>query len=101
MNRHAWYVIVLMLFLVSGCASNPWGKESAELSQQDSPEAVRIKVKLLNAEELAGSAIDVESDNGRVVLRGFVETEEQKQRAEAIARESDNVTEVVNDIVVK
>ena len=75
--------------------------ESARLEQQDSLEAVQIKARLLEAQELAGAAIDVELEDDHAILRGFVETAQQRDRAEAIAREQDKVKTVENNIIVK
>ncbi|MDZ7852083.1 MAG: BON domain-containing protein [Halomonas sp.] len=91
---------VLMAGLLVGCADAPVN-ESARAAQQDSLEAVQIKARLLEAPDLAGAAIDVELESGRVILGGFVETSEQRKRAEAIAREHDMVETVDNKITVK
>lgn len=100
MGRSAWGCALLVLALITGCAS-PMGDESATLGQQDSVAAVRIKASLFEAEGLAGSAIDVDLKNGRVVLDGFVETQAQREQAEAIARRHKEVIEVENRITVK
>ena len=92
--------IVVVSVFIAACAS-PWGNESAEMESQDSPEALRIKTALIEAPGLAGSALDVRYEDGRVHLSGFVETTDQRNRAEAIAHEQEGVTEVVNDITVK
>lgn len=101
---HRLVVLVIpglfLLGLLTGCADAPIN-ESARLEQQDSRAAVRIKAWLLEAEDLAGSAIDVDLDGDRAILRGFVETDEQRERAEAITREHDRVNEVDNRISVK
>ena len=91
---------LLLPVLLTACAS-PIGKESAEMSQQASAEAVEIKVRLLEEPGLAGSAIDVTVDSEKVVLEGFVETREQSQRAEEVAREAGSGGNVVNRITVK
>ena len=46
---------------------------------------------------LAGS---VDTQKGVVTLKGNVETEAQKNEAEQIARETDGVSKVVNNLVV-
>lgn len=86
--------------LVGGCAS-PWADESADLAEQDSAIALRIKSALVDEPNLAGAAIDVEFADGRVRLTGFVETREQRLAAARVAREQQNVERVVNEIVVK
>lgn len=86
--------------LLAGCADKPVN-ESARLEQQDSAEAVQIKAWLLEASDLAGSAIDVDLDGDRAVLSGFVETSEQRERAESIVREHAQIDTVENNITVK
>lgn len=91
---------LLLVGIVAGCADAPVN-ESARLGQQDSLEAVQIKARLLEAPDLAGSAIDVDLEGDRAILSGFVETEEQRERAADIARDQDRVKTVDNRITVK
>lgn len=91
---------IILAAVTTGCA-NPWANDSAKLENQDSDAAVRIKAALIHDPRLAGSAIDVEIDDGRVVLTGFVETEEQSQSAIEVARRQQGVATVVNRITVK
>lgn len=91
---------VLITGLLVGCADTPV-KESARLEQQDSAEAVQIKARLLETSDLAGSAIDVDLEGDRAILNGFVETSQQRERAEAIARDHEKVNAVENNITVK
>ncbi|WP_104202989.1 BON domain-containing protein [Billgrantia saliphila] len=105
MRQRYWFAILsiqglFMLGLLAGCADTPVN-ESARLEQQDSLEAVQIKARLLEAPDLAGSAIDVDLDGDRAILKGFVETTEQRKRAEDIARDQDRVKTVDNQITVK
>ncbi|NMT64811.1 BON domain-containing protein [Marinobacter orientalis] len=100
MNRHDWTGVLVAVVLLSGCADAPVN-ESARLEHQDSPQAVRIKALLLEEPGLAGAAIDVDIRNGRIVLEGFVETGDGRERAEAIAREHSPGSEVENRIIVK
>ncbi|MFO7762694.1 MAG: BON domain-containing protein [Wenzhouxiangellaceae bacterium] len=93
-------IMALVLMSIAGCQAL-WGNESAQPAAQATVQAVRIKALFLEEPDLAGSAIAVEFEAGRVVLAGFVETQEQRQRAETIAAEQDGVDEVVNRIEVK
>lgn len=99
--RAGGFTIVLVLLLCIGGCQSLWSDESARPSAQGTPEAVRIKALLLEQPDLAGSAIDVEFDAGRVTLTGFVETTEQRRQAEAVAAGQDDVDEVDNRIEVK
>lgn len=100
--RHLSHLAVsgLLLLVLAGCAGAPVN-ESARLEQQDSLDAVQIKARLLEAPDLAGSAIDVDLAGDRAILTGFVETEEQRERAAALTREQDGVRQVENRITVK
>ncbi len=100
MKRGEWIGLLLAAALLASCADTPIN-ESARLENQDSPQAVKIKAQLLEEPGLAGSAIDVDMRNDRVILEGFVETEAQRERAEAIARDHGSGSEVENRITVK
>lgn len=102
MNRRASLsaILLIALMFISGCQSL-WNVESSRPAAQAATEAVRIKALFLEEPDLAGSALHVEFDAGRVLLSGFVERQDQRQRAEDIAAAQDDVDEVVNRIVVK
>lgn len=104
MNRRRRLVPLLLAasasVLIQGCAS-PRGNESAQLEHQDSPVAIEIKAMLLEKQSLSGSAIDVSAEDGDVVLTGFVETQDQKREAEAVASQHDQAGRVRNKIEVK
>ncbi len=93
-------IMVAALIFVVGCQSLS-SNGSAQPAAQATSEAVRIKARFLEEPNLAGSAIHVEFDAGRVVLSGFVETQKQRQRAGIIAAGQDDVDEVENRIEVK
>jgi osmotically-inducible protein OsmY len=50
--------------------------------------------------DIKGSDINVDTRDGVVTLKGSVETDAEKQMAETIARETEGVTRVVNDLSV-
>lgn len=94
-------VLLLLCFLVmSGCAGLS-GDGPVNDGQQDSAKAVRLKAVLLEAEDLAGSAIDVTVGDDRILLEGFVETDSQRERAEDLVREHADIDRVTNRIEVK
>nr|WP_290701942.1 BON domain-containing protein [Halomonas sp. UBA3074] len=96
-----WRVRSLLLCaLLVGCTNSPIN-DAARLAQQDTFAAVQIKARLLEAQELVGAAIDVDLNGDHAMLSGFVETPQQRGRAEAITREQDNVKTVENNIIVK
>lgn len=89
--------LVLWLMLMSGCSV----VDDSGKANQDTAEAVRLKSVLLEAEDLAGSAIDITLEEGEILLEGFVETDAQRQRAEDLVRENSKLDNVSNQIVVK
>lgn len=91
--------LMLWLMLVSGCTV--FNGELSDMQRQDSAEEVRLKAVLLEAGDLAGSAIDITIDGDEILLEGFVETTTQRQRAEDLVRENSKLDAVSNQIVVK
>jgi osmotically-inducible protein OsmY len=57
----------------------------------------KIQSKLVVA-GISGATVDVQ--NGEVVLKGAVKTQAQKTEAEDLARNTDGVTKVTNDLSV-
>jgi len=61
----------------------------------------KLHAQFLDEAVLTGSHINVDTDNHVVTLRGTVASVEAKDRAAAIARETEGVTRVVNQLVVQ
>lgn len=89
--------LVIWLVLVTGCT--PF--EGSGMANQETEEAVRLKAVLLEADNLAGSAIDITIDEGEILLEGFVETTAQRRQAEELVRKNSKLDKVSNQIVVK
>ncbi|WP_299595408.1 BON domain-containing protein [uncultured Microbulbifer sp.] len=66
----------------------------------DTKIATVVKTRLLMDREVAGTDIDVASKNGTIILRGFVESDAEKDLAEAIARNTNDVEKVQNKLKV-
>lgn len=92
-------LVLFSLIFVVGCSG--FGGPLPESAVNDSAEAVRLKAVLLEAQELAGSAIDITINRGTVLLEGFVETASQRSRAEDLVRESSELDEISNRIEVR
>ena len=60
-----------------------------------------VKAKMAEDKSVSATAISVETLNGTVQLSGFAKTQAEKDRAEAIARNTTHVREVRNSIVVR
>lgn len=102
---HAIWIVGYLILIggITSCAGllNPHPIEIEEESQEDIVLAMKIKAELIEAKELNAAAIHVESINGLVVLKGFVETESQRQLASSITQKIPNVKRVDNQIKVK
>jgi osmotically-inducible protein OsmY len=57
-----------------------------------------VKRKLANDPDVKGGALDIEVKEGVVTLRGKVETDKLKQKAERLAKKVSGVKKVVNEI---
>ena len=60
-----------------------------------------VKRKLANDQVVKGGGLDVEVKNGAVTLKGSVEYDNQKTRAEKIVKRMPGVKSVVNQIMVR
>lgn len=60
-----------------------------------------VKAKMAEDKNVAATSISVETLNGTVQLSGFAKTQAEKSQAEAIARNTKNVRDVRNSIVVR
>lgn len=67
----------------------------------DSAITAKIKSKYLVEKNFSSLKVSVETKDNRVILSGFVDSEEQKSRAEKIAMGVSGVTSVKNALVVK
>ena len=57
-----------------------------------------VKRKLANDQVVKGGALEIDVKEGVVTLRGTVETEQQRQRAEKLAKKVKGVKNVTNEI---
>ncbi|MDR2335875.1 MAG: BON domain-containing protein [Burkholderiaceae bacterium] len=60
-----------------------------------------VKTRFAEDKNVAATSISVETLNGTVQLSGFAKSQAEKDRAEAIARNTKGVREVRNSIVVR
>jgi hyperosmotically inducible periplasmic protein len=61
----------------------------------------KVRTKLLGTAEFPGGGINVDVVNKVVILRGTVESVAAKAEAERIAKETDGVSQVKNQLIVK
>ena len=57
-----------------------------------------VKRRLANDADVKGGALDIEVHEGVVTLRGKVESEKQRKKAEKLAKKIKGVKRVVNEI---
>src|SRR5438094_729529 len=86
---------VLVLLLTLATAALPAGKPVSDDFISDS-----VRQKLAADTVVKGGAIEVIVKDGAVILRGKVEEEKQKNRAEKIAKKVGGVRSVTNEIQI-
>ncbi len=88
-----------ILSILSGCRSMT-GK-SAGTTIDDASITASVKSKLV-AEKVSNlTRVNVDTSNGTVYLIGTVDTDDQRTRAEQLAREAKGVKNVVNNLHVQ
>jgi len=92
--------LVLLAALLLATATPAMGGETAGDYVDDTAISTKIKASLIKDQELKAFDIHVDTDHGVVHLSGTVDTSIQKADAIRIAKNTANVKDVVNDIVV-
>jgi osmotically-inducible protein OsmY len=73
---------------------------AAEKQVSDDQIHDNVKRKLANDPTVKGGAFTIDVNEGVVTLRGAVDSEKRKQRAEKLARKTGGVKAVKNELVV-
>ena len=76
-------------------------KESVGDSLDDAWIHTKIRSKLLGEGEFPGGSLNVDVKNNVVTLRGHVATRDDRAKAEQIAKSTDGVKSVRNQLVIK
>jgi osmotically-inducible protein OsmY len=84
-----------------GDAGRPGVPAVDGLKRPDSWITMKVQSQYFIDPEIKGHRIDVDTDNGVVVLKGTVASDALKQQAERIARDTEGVARVVNQLTVK
>ena len=74
--------------------------EKAKLTTKDAWLASKTKIALYADERVSGNAVNVDATNGIVTLRGKVGSPEEKKAAEEVARGTEGVTQVKNNLAI-
>ena len=86
--------------IITSCASTPH-TESAGQYIDSSMITTKVKAKLLADKEVNGSEIQVKTYKNIVQLSGFVNSLQQKHRAEIIAYRVEGVRYVQDSLIIK
>lgn len=91
------------LFALSGCElfNRHEGERTVGGPLDDKTMTESVKHDLGREPVYKFADVDVKTFDGVVQLSGFVDTDSQKQRAADITRQSEGVTQVVNNITLK
>ncbi len=87
--------------IVSTGCSVARNQQSVGSYVDDAAVTTSVKAKMAEDKTVAATSISVETLNGTVQLSGFAKTQAEKNQAEAIARNTKNVRDVRNSIVVR
>jgi len=99
--KYLGLVVCLPTALASfGCAGTRTHESNGEYIDNSAVTA-KVKAALVDDPSVSAMQVKVKTFKGVVQLSGFVDTPQQKQRAEEIARGIDGVREVQNNISVK
>ena len=91
---------VSLVTFSTGCTGDRYSRSTGQ-TFDDAGTTARVKTALLADPNVSGMDVKVDTFRGTVQLTGFVDSPEQKRRAEEIARSADGVQFVKNDIIVK
>lgn len=91
-----WLVCALALTLVAGCATRSHDRTQID----DAAVTAKIKAKLAADPEVNPFEIDVDTTDGVVRLSGMVEDRGDRDEAVRIARNTDGVIRVVDDLKI-
>lgn len=84
----------------SGCAGNKYDRSTGEYID-DKSLVMRVKHALNESPDYKFGDVSVDAFRGTVQLNGFVNTSDQKSKAEDIAKGVQGVQKVVNNLSVK
>jgi hyperosmotically inducible periplasmic protein len=89
----------LPITMMTGCAVTS-GRESVGQYTDDKTITAKVKTALAKDSVVKAHQVNVTTFQGQVQLSGFVDSQEQKDRATEIVRNMEGVKELHNDLVV-
>lgn len=93
--------LVLAFALALGACAGTATQESTGEYLDDSAITAKINAKLIADPKVSYFAIKVQTWKGHVILSGFVDNEEERERAIALAKEVPGVKEIKGAIFLK
>jgi osmotically-inducible protein OsmY len=93
-------ILTGITLISSGCAVMR-GQESVGAYVDDKTITAAVKAKLIEDRNTGGLSINVDTLNGTVALSGFAKSQNEKDVAGSIARNTRGVREVRNNLVVR
>lgn len=88
------------LTMLPGCAVTR-GQSTVGEYVDDATITTKIKAKFAEAKTVGATSINVQTLNGEVILSGFAKNSTEKVDAERLARDTNGVKAVRNEIVVR
>ena len=92
--------LVAVLFVVSLAGCQSMTGKSAGATVDDATLTARVKTKLVSEKAANLTRINVDTNNGIVYLNGSVPDVQQKAKAEELARSTDGVKKVINNLQI-
>ena len=99
-KHHGLLAAAVLGLTLAACAGTPTSKSTGEV-MSDATIATKVKSKLVADPMTSAMDIQVETFKGTVQLAGFASTKAEADRAGEIARTTDGVKAVKNDIRLK
>ncbi len=101
-SLHALTLAILtgLTLVTAGCAVMR-GQETVGSYIDDRTITASVKTKLLADKNTSGMAIDVDTQEGTVILSGFAKSADEKSQAEQLTRSVKGVKTVRNLLVVR
>ena len=104
LSQPGWVLVLALLgsmtLAASGC-SVLQGQQSVGNYIDDKTITASVKASLVGDKSTSAMAIDVDTQEGNVILSGFAKTAAEKAQAEALARNTKGVKSVRNLLIVR
>lgn len=95
-----WFTLASLSFLLAACSATDTTRSTGEYTD-DTAITARVKLALVNDEEVSALDVNVETFRGVVQLSGFADSREMANRAATVARGVEGVKDVRNDIRIR